>query len=650
MRTELYQSNGRFDFVTKCPNKTSAFASTELTPFNKRLESSQIVRYLNIAGYALSMLIVLWMYSVHVRSILQYPYFAPSANVEEIAYTNISATNFNNYGFLATDFLQDFAASPNRADHPFVYDHMPPGPDIARALVMRATGGSFRWTAIFFASLVPLGFAFFFLFVNRVLRHRAILDGVFVFLLIPWAQYVGHFSNPIWNAVLLLTFAPLVILQWSYQYKNMNLFNFVGLPLILVSSIYLDYIVLSSIIACWIALYFLQVARLGRRELILAIAAIAFGIFLNLAKNLVYFGPTLFAHELFYVLANRVTGWPSQQTLASFYAEHGILHHGARPPHVSILWNVIRANFYFEGIKYFFAAAVASLFLTIDVRISAQKHFVRILPTFATVSDFKLILKTALYISAILLTPIFLFPAFAQEVNLSGGTNHIWLGLLSVTLVSVACTRLIEMVFPTAIIWWRTRSLIFRIPSTCQAAAQAIVYLTVFIFVSALLTVRIENPISRTKGIIAGIQSAYAQNPNVELEHLRKFSSAPFMTNINVPTIYFYTGAVGFGVCGLDSVAENGHLDLEDCKIALVRNRALHANVRPSYFFFVKAPPYFPGFADCGPNTFISPEEQALRAPAGCFEIQKSRLDKNFAKVLDTRLYNVYDLNKSPPN
>ena len=58
-----------------------------------------------------------------------------------------------------------------------------------------------------------------------------------------------------------------------------------GLPLILISSVYLDYVVLSSILACWVGLYFLQIIRLDRREFVLAIAAIALGIALNLFEE-----------------------------------------------------------------------------------------------------------------------------------------------------------------------------------------------------------------------------------------------------------------------------------------------------------------------------------------------------------------------------
>ena len=616
------------------------------TFYDRRTKAFRLFHYLDIAGYILSAVVVIWMYSIHVRSIVQYPYFTPAANVEELAYTYISSNNFNTFGFLASGFLQDFAASPHRSDHPYVYDHMPPGPDVARALVMRATGGNFVWTAIFFASLVPIGFIFYFLFLRLVFENRFVLHGIFLFLLTPWGQYIGHFSNPIWNAFLLLTFAPLVTLQWSYRYNAKLLFLLVGLPLILISSVYLDYVVLSSILACWVGLYFLQIIRLDRREFVLAIAAIALGIALNLLKNFIYLGPLLFAQELFFVLANRTTGWPSQQALASFYTTHGILHHGARPPRISVLWDVVRLNFYFDGLKFFTIAAATSVLLTLEARIQSQKGLVRISPTAKTFRDFSFILKMLILIIVIIGTPIVLFPAFAQGVSLYGGTNYVWLGFLSIALASLASTRLITVtlpVIPTVLSWWRTRSVFFRIPSILQVIATG-----VSICVMMLLVEKTPNVVQKTKNLVYFIRSFYSQNPSVELEHLRKFASAPFMTNINVPTVYFYTASVGFGVCGLNSISDNGRLDLSGCKIALVRDRGAYDNIRPSFFFLFKVAPYFPGFADCGPSGFILPEEQLERAPPNCIEIQKSRLDKNFSKVLDTKLFNVYDLNRNP--
>ena len=316
----------------------------------------------------------------------------------------------------------------------------------------------------------------------------------------PWGQYIGHFSNPIWNAFLLLTFAPLVTLQWSYRYNARLLFLLMGLPLILISSVYLDYVVLSSILACWVGLYFLQIIRLDRREFVLAIAAIALGIALNLLKNFIYLGPLLFAQELFFVLANRTTGWPSQQALASFYTTHGILHHGARPPRISVLWDVVRLNFYFDGLKFFSIAAATSVLLTLEARIQSQKGLVRISPTAETIRDLSFILKMLILIIVIIGTPIVLFPAFAQGVSLYGGTNYVWLGFLSIALASLASTRLITVtlpVIPTVLSWWRTRSVFFRIPSILQVIATG-----VSICVMMLLVEKTPNVVQKTKNFL----------------------------------------------------------------------------------------------------------------------------------------------------
>lgn len=101
----------------------------------------KILKAADAIAYALTFTIMAWMWTVHVGSVFAYPYFTPSSNVEELAYTYISSANYNRFGFPFCGFLRNFAASHDPADHPYVYSHMPPGPDIVNALSMRATGG-----------------------------------------------------------------------------------------------------------------------------------------------------------------------------------------------------------------------------------------------------------------------------------------------------------------------------------------------------------------------------------------------------------------------------------------------------------------------------------------------------------------------------
>jgi hypothetical protein len=102
----------------------------------------KILKAADAIAYALTFTIMAWMWTVHVGSVFAYPYFTPSSNVEKLAYAYISSANYNRFGFLFGGFLQNFAASHDPADHPYVCSHMPPGPDIANALPMRAPGGS----------------------------------------------------------------------------------------------------------------------------------------------------------------------------------------------------------------------------------------------------------------------------------------------------------------------------------------------------------------------------------------------------------------------------------------------------------------------------------------------------------------------------
>src|SRR3989304_5359542 len=93
----------------------------------------------------LAIALVCSLFALHVSLALQHPYFNNFSNVEDWAYTNIAARNYLNFGFLRTLFLQDYAASMFPADHPFIYNHMPPGPDLLTALFLFLTGGDHHW-------------------------------------------------------------------------------------------------------------------------------------------------------------------------------------------------------------------------------------------------------------------------------------------------------------------------------------------------------------------------------------------------------------------------------------------------------------------------------------------------------------------------
>ena len=488
---------------------------------------SELPLLIECLGYAASMLLVFSLYLVHVFSVVKYPYFAPSSNVEELAYTYISSANFNKFGFLLTDFLQNFAASPDPADHPYVYNHMPPGPDIVNALLMRATGRSFEWTAIILATLVPIGFAFYLAFIRKLLkRHDLIGGGIFAILLTPWLSYLPHFTNPILNGFLLLSFLPLVIQQVGFEHDKKSPFVFVALPVILISSLYLDYIVLSSIITCWIMVFFTQIIPMRRREVVLALGTISVGIGLNLLKNIIYFGPKIFFAELFYVIGNRMFGRPSQEDMAAFYAEHGIVHHGAHAPSLVAMKAVVTANFDFPGLISLLLAACASLFLTLTTN-PGPNGGVRIV-TWPDLKDHAIwISKLVTLTACTIVTPIFLFPAFAQEVSLYGWTNFVWLGLLAISLAAFTTSRLIGPLTPIFYPWLQKQAIAPALPKMRPDIVRGVCTIRSYgLSPFICLFPAVRHTYTRLNATRSGLLSRYSVNPHIQLEPLRRFASA----------------------------------------------------------------------------------------------------------------------------
>jgi hypothetical protein len=597
-------------------------------------------------GYIVLFLVILSVYFAYVIAILRYPSFPPPSNVEEQAYTYLSAANFNRFGFLFTGFLQNFATSPDIGDHPYVYSHMPPGPDIATALLLRATGGSYALTGIVLASFVPAGFVFYLLFIRRVLAEHNLIGGGFALVFTQWMQYLTQMARPISAPFLLLAFLPLFALQYSYDTKRPWLFA-ASLPVVLLSAVYLDYVVLSSVVMCWILLYLTQLLRVDGRHVLCVLAVIGFGIFLNLLKNFLYFGPDLFVQELVLLLSNRITGFPTQDMLAAFYGEHGIVHHGARPPNLAALRSVVWTNIDFPGFVSIVVAVVLCLGLSLRVRPKPGGR----LPAAAGLTrigrgDARYLLRLTVWAMGTVLAPVILFPAFGQEVNLYGIANSVWMGVFAIGAASLVAARAFAPLWSLARRRWLVRrgdvraGLQFWPRRIRRALVASLAVLAVVVLGNAVLA-----QVRQRQANVTGLVPLYTQgNINTQLEPLRTFSQGFFMTNINTPTVYFYVQRPGFGVCGLSSIGDDGAIRLDGCKIAFMRNKDKYLASRPAFFFQFRRSGYFPGFADCMPSGTLMAQMQEARAPAGCFEMQEDRLRKNYSAVFSNTLFTVYDL------
>jgi hypothetical protein len=603
---------------------------------------------------AFAAFIIIVLFSTHARFALSSQHFTPFSLVEETAYTLISAQNFLKYGFLNSHMLQDFSTSTSPLDHPYVYDHMPAGPDITQAFVLKLTQGSFEVSRIIFSLSALIGFLIYYLFVRKLLARFG-LRGAGVALLVPGAwQIIQLFERQIYSPFCILCFLPLYMyLLWLDDGRTWRLA--VAATVAFLSSMYLEYTVLAAICACWLAFFVTRLIPIRFGHLMLVAASIGSGVVLHLAQNLTYLGWPDFAMELGNTISNRMTGHPSAEELQSFYRSIGILHHGAHPVVPGALFAQIRWNFDFVGapqIGLLFCSSLLILLCTWILRDRATPTIVAPVDTAsaALVYDALFFVRLAVWVIITVTASIVLFPAFSQEVTIRGSAGPFFAGIgiaavfdYSVRIFGAYCTSIVGAVAaPQTLGAFRVDRSNGGLPSalrivaiTCCLLALSFLLRSTWSFARSYATT-IRAQWGMIKGTTANLGPSYELLGDVD-----RFSGQPFMTNINTPAIGLFTQSVGFGVCAPESIQRDGAIDLEKCKILMARRYEYWRSLRPRYFVYTDDRRLFPGFADCLPaDTYVGQS----RREDSCLEDLLSRLTTQYQLVLKNDLVQVFDL------
>lgn len=385
----------------------------------------------------LAIALVCALFALHVWLALQHPYFNNFSNVEDWAYTNIAARNYLNFGFLRTLFLQDYAASMFPEDHPFIYNHMPPGPDLLTALFLLLTGGDHHWTRIIFGALVLPGLYFYVRFVKLVFEPHGIPGAALALLVAGPYVVLNHFQAEVHSAFLFLMFGPMCLVIESNMRGERWRFR-VAVAMTFLLSIYIQYILLAAAMFAWIFLYFCRIAPIGRKQMLIIVGTIIAGIAAHLLQNLIYLGPNLFFTELLYTLGNRTIGVPTQEELRDFYINAGLVHHGSQRANLEYLVSTLVGN-----LKFRFAVLLvpmlavwmlaAVLYWFYSSRIPEVRSHFSMSSGIGEEDRGRLLFFIRLFAWAALtiIAVILLFPAHTQEVNLSsyGGINLLLLAV-----------------------------------------------------------------------------------------------------------------------------------------------------------------------------------------------------------------------------
>ncbi len=594
--------------------------------------------------------LVVGLFLVQLKAGAESGLFSTFSLVEESAYTYLSAFNFLHFGLLNSGLLQDFSTSPNPLDHPFIYNHMPPGPDLVMAGLLKLSGGdpAFARIALGFGALA--GFGVYYLFVKALLRRHGLRFAGLPVLLLGVFSIAQMMERPVTALLPLLAFLPLLLYD-RFLITGRGFWFAAALVTAFVSTLYIEYSTLVGVIFCWGFLFLTQLLPMRFRHLVAVGLAFGAGIGLHLLQNFLFLGPDVFFKELWMTVSNRMSGVPGQEEMKAFYRGIGVVHHGSHPIQGATLWAQLLANLKFPGwtATAGMAVAVAALAtLGVGVGYSERQMGDSIEP--AQGRETALLLgRFALWILGTVWAPILLFPAFAQEVNLRGfGGNVMFVGVGAAAVLSLAVhfatlhlAVTAREVRPLFISGYFRRNARHWLLGT-EAGAMAIIRMLVFVLIG-LLGLQFGKALASS---LAGARPQVASvvtgpPPWRDLDEIAAFSGELFMTNVNVPLVGLLTKAPGFGVCGPASVGQDGTLDTNVCKIMLARRQDYWSTRRPHYFFYFDDRQLFPGFADCLPAHTLTGQ---ARLQATCMTDLLSALSRNYKLVLQNEHVHVFDL------
>jgi hypothetical protein len=397
-------------------------------------------------------------------TLVRFPYFSPNATVDEqLAYYQV-ARNFNEYGFLNSMLLHDLSSSSRPEHHPFIYNHMPPGPEIVVALLMRLFGENFAAIRLVFAGIFVLGVLCFLRVAGIVLGAGGLVGSGFAMFFVDPHALMRIIDHPAYSPFPLLAFLPLVALGWYYDRRG-RLALGLALAAVFVASVYLVYQQLLMVLVSWIALSLLGIVRVDRRHLLMFVGVTASGVLLHFVQSLLLLGPSIFVKELQFTLANRMFAVPASEDLRAFYQSIAVVHQGFHQLDVgallATLWRALHVAGSLSVTRTLILLVALALIISL-VRISKFDGPAGVLriPRGDGTAMLRYFGALTVWAAAAIVVPLLMFPAYSVSYQLSGA-NFFFLAIVGMAclayLVREIAGALRKLARPGAVPWrdWR---------------------------------------------------------------------------------------------------------------------------------------------------------------------------------------------------
>src|SRR6266508_3675726 len=331
-------------------------------PWARALRSHQlriVLRHLLDGHWAAALLILVYA-GLFFQTVSRFPFVSPFSTVDEQLNYYLAGRNYVTYGFFSTALLQDLSSSANPAEHPFVYNHMPPGPELLTGALIGLFGEEFPLIRAVFGAIFVIGLMCMLRFAGLALGAIGLTGAGFALLLISPRVVMHSVDHPAYCAVPLLLFFPPVALQ-TYYATGRRLALVLTLAVVFIGSLYFVYQHALMALMSWTLLSLLGLVRIERRHLAGIYAAAVGGQVTHQLQSLVFFGPEVFAKDVWYTVSNRMFGVPTPEQLRDFYQSHAIVLHGTHTFEPSRTLESIGRALEFRGSPWITIAALLAL-------------------------------------------------------------------------------------------------------------------------------------------------------------------------------------------------------------------------------------------------------------------------------------------------
>jgi len=563
-----------------------------------------------LAGYALLFLLAL----------VRFPLVGPVATVDEQLIYYQTARNFVQYGFLNSGFLHDLSTSSNPAHHPYIYSHMPAGPEVFVALLMKMVGERWALIRLVFAVVFFVGIAYFLRFVQLVMGRHGLAGAGYALLFLSPFTVLHAIDHPAYSAFPLFLFFPVIALQ-RYYATGRVVHYWMALASVLMASLYA--VTLSFILFCvaWSLLWFLGLVRLELRHVAAMILVGALGIALHLLQGVWFLGSGVFFEELRITLSNRIFGVPSAQEVIAFYRAHDIVLHGTHHFDLSRNLASINTSLRFPGrLLFILLALVVAGWGILKVGRFDRATRTLFVPVDSTSASFRsivnLLAKLLAWAVLSIVIPMALFPAYTGDYGLQSLGEF----LLAVFAVSVLAYTLRELFTEMS-----------QLQSASSPGAAWIRGLTLFVVMVVLLSALGTLARTQQENLETTVPAQLGLNPNAELLEIgRLLKGRVVMTNVYPTTASFFTREAAFGGCEMAAFRSDGSVDPSECHAAFIKGYGRGLRVNPTHAILFRG--LFTGFTLC---------------LADCLEKLEVRLAQHHDKVVETKLFTIYALKEN---